>query len=488
MWNAHETMNDRARVRLRGRLLVGAVLVTVAFGVAYSRLRSESGFIVGLVPLSDREALVLARANYDTGPARGWITRTRSDGRRRWTTELPGPPDAVGSRHGVAVDSRNVVVTTGDGVDRSSIVAIDATNGRIRWRARQRGTSLAAPLLRSDEVVISYGSQAGTIVRGLSIEDGHRVWTHRPTADFGVALVNEDASRFAYRDAGWRVLAFDAAGSSARADSSHDRDAMRVPVFGDACLVGNTLVMLERGALVRVDVSGASPSIDRRTLSPPDTTIPVSTTCGRRGDDFVFFGNDVSNGLPGEAHLLVVGPGGEVRRRIDLGSGELFEIGGERDREHPRSHPLRGFVSAFVPIAIHRGESEFELVVIDLDHGTIAWTSPRHQELLHYQIVRGHRDVHYLSRSGHIVALDGRNGHVLAATVTSGRGIRGFYATGGALWETAEDWRPVSALPFVTLDSRSLVRLAGPDPELPRHHDDLSRTLSWLAVPNEYRR
>lgn len=168
-----------------------------------------------------------------------------------------------------------------------------------------------------------------------------------------------------------------------------------------------------------------------------------------------------------------------------LGVTELATLGGTADRRD--FEPFRGELTPFVPLLLSDGNERFELAVLDVVRGSVAWRSAPRGELFHYQVVRGAGDVHYLSRHGHIVSIDGATGRVLSASRMDVEGIRGSYATPSRLWAYRSAFGRHEALPWVVLDGRTLALLGGPDENAPKQRDDADATLAWLEVPDEFR-
>ncbi len=458
-------------------MVVGVSVVLVALALAYWAMRPDAGFIAGILPLSDDEALVLVRANYGEGPSRWWLLRVGADGRRVWTSDLSGPPAASGAGHGIATDG-SIVIASVEGHDDTRLVALEASSGRLLWERAFGGRATTQPILHAHEVVVSFEGHAGSQLLGLSLADGHVRWTHAPSEEVYDPIVDESATRLAYRDASWHVISLDA--------DTETRLAAPVDVHGDGCLIGQALYLLD-GELIRADLGADPPILERHALTPPSPVLRLARTCGRHGEDLVFFAVETSTDRRPRSHVVVVGRDGAVRSRIELGvDTEPLTIGGEPDHRAAAYYPLRGELSDFVPVLLSRDDA-FSLVVLDLVQGSIAWESAASHELLHYQVVRGRGGLLYLSHLGHVVAIDGTNGHVLAATRTSLEGIRGSYATEQRLWGYSMEWTSFPALPWVAADSRTLVRLAGANRELPAAENDLARTLEWLAVPAAFR-
>jgi|GEM_PF-5325027 hypothetical protein len=98
---AHPSASERSRPATGAWARKGAAGLALLAALAWWLTRPEEGFLVGLVPLSDDEAVLLVRHN-GTDASSGVAMRALADGTRRWRTELPAPSDSVGAGDGAA--------------------------------------------------------------------------------------------------------------------------------------------------------------------------------------------------------------------------------------------------------------------------------------------------------------------------------------------------------------------------------------------------
>lgn len=104
-----------------------------------------------------------------------------ANGNRVWRTETQGDDDRssnVGG--GIAVEGNTLYAGTG----RAEVLALDISNGKIRWRVPASNPVRAAPTIVDGRLfVVTLDSQ----LHALSADDGHQLWWHQaPTPETAV--------------------------------------------------------------------------------------------------------------------------------------------------------------------------------------------------------------------------------------------------------------------------------------------------------------
>jgi outer membrane protein assembly factor BamB len=124
----------------------------------YAQLLAGPVVVDGIVYVMDAKSLISA-----------WNS---ADGKRLWETDVtPTDDDSQAWGGGIAFDGGRIYATSGYG----QILALDAKDGSIKWRAPAGAPLRGAPTVADGRIfVITVDNQ----LQALSTEDGHRLWSY----------------------------------------------------------------------------------------------------------------------------------------------------------------------------------------------------------------------------------------------------------------------------------------------------------------------
>lgn len=463
-------------------LVGGLALVVAAVATVWWLRRPADGFLTGMAPIDGTRSVFTMRANYPRGPSRAWIgVVDAEDEGVVWSRELPGETCSVCPRHGLTVSDTQVTVKVLDTQDTSRVLAFDLASGEELWRS-------AAIDLQPSEVPDTLFFVPGDRPH----DDGRQVF-HADHDRAAARLVARDASTGVTQwsrdipEVGVRELTFAPETALVRADTwsflrrEDGSVARELDVNGDACIdPQGRLVAWDDDTLVRIDLADPATPPEERPLS----SVGHVLGCGTHADRLVF--TVVSSQSPdGHARLEMLAVSGEapaIDWRVDLGRWELFDIANTHDNRGREAATHRGPLPDYVPLLLGaHGVDEFQLVVIDVARGALAWASQPHAELLHFQLYRGSGSQQFLSNRSRIIAIDGGSGEVTAAVDLGHETSRSFHAVDGRLWSYSMDWQRMNELPWVVLDGRTLEVLGrGNDTVSPV--DTTQATIAWLGA------
>lgn len=283
-----------------------------------------------------------------------------ADGRRRWSADTtPEDESSVALGGGAAVADGTVYVASG----AAELLALDPTNGSIRWRVRLASPPRGAPTVAGGRIFVATTENH---LIALSAEDGRRLWTHRAGALATIPLglpapaVEGEAvvggfgtgELVALRAADGRVLWSESLGGTANASLADIVGITGLPVIDRgrvfAVGLGNTTIAVDlrsgrrlwersfgggSGVATAGDwVFAVTRAGDALALGREDgrirwvTELDPSPEGGRRGEPARFGQPVVAGGrvlVPSSrGELLLLDPaGGEIAGRVRLGSG-----------------------------------------------------------------------------------------------------------------------------------------------------------------------
>ena len=462
---------------LKLALGVGA-LVFAGVLAATLAMRSQPGFMTGLHPIDGGRAVFTMRHNPDSGESRAWIGVVGPEG-LVWSRELPALTYSIYARHGLTVDDGLVTVKVSDTQTYAQVLAFDVSTGEPRWSSDRLAFApseydtmlhivMGAAPFAGDGLVLhpEHDRQEASLVM-RSAEDGTVTWRH-PLAKDGLYGMARTEDHVAYRtDVGWVVLR--------RSDGS---EVVRLEAYGAACLQDDRLSVWSDDTLRIVDLSQPEPEASEHPLE----MLGFSQSCGTHDGKLVFtVGGDAGEG---QRRFEVVGVDpakAEVAWRIDLGPWEPSTIARDRDNAGPDADPLRGSISDFVPVLLDQhGIDDVKLAVLDLRSHAIAWESSPRPELLHYQVLRGSGDQHFIDGFDNLGAIDGATGKLNAAVQLHHENVRGFYAVDGRIWVYSMTYATESTLPWLVLDGASLTPTASSTEDY-APTDNTSGFRDWLG-------
>lgn len=202
---------------------------------------------------------------------------------------------------------------------------------------------------------------------------------------------------------GSRLLVFHA-GTISSIDAANGRTVASLAVRGRPCVTGDAVYAVIDGVLTATNLDLANP----RPIAIEGATSVWS--CGRRGDDVVLVMDRAVVAL--DAATLA------ERWLVSLGRYTAANAAGDDYRRRvPWSAPVSGQLTRFVPIQVRDGDdaSAQAIAMLDVDEGTLAWTSQTSGELVG-DVVRVGDHHYFIKQSPVLVAeLDGASGTLTAA-------------------------------------------------------------------------
>lgn len=481
-----DAVTDARPTKPRFGLLIGGLLAITAVSLGgYLLLRLPDGFLLGLHPVGAERSVFLMRYNGDD-ETRAWVGLVDDDEGLVWHQELPALTYSIYGRHGLTVSGDQVTVKVSDQETHDQVLAFGLADGEPRWtsdklpyRPGEDGTINMAqgmlgerPYVDDTLLLYAHGDRDKHHLVARNPKTGATLWTHT-FGDVIVRGLHITAAHVLYRSsATWTIL---------------DRatgDARTFRLYSDICVEGGTAWGLERGVLKRIAL--ATGDVEQ-VPSPKIVEAGIASTCGFYGGHLVFSTTqgDISEG---EQLIAMNRETGQAAWQLSLKPWRFKSIGQGRDIEGAASHPLRGVLPRFVTLlqSRHKGDGH-RVAVIDLQDRRVVWATKPLEELLHHSVLRGPGGVHYVTRSGHVMAVDGTTGKVLAAKLSQHlENVRGFHAMPGALWVYSTKWSSMGQLPWAQLDSRTLAVKASGSSEVLAFEDALDKTRDHFAIPEAW--
>jgi hypothetical protein len=401
-------------------------------------------------------------ANYSNEPSRFWTGVVHTDQGPVWNQELPASTYGIYERHGLTVSADQMTVHVTDKKSFTQRLAFGIAEGKPLWHTDRvvldpHKGNLSAPAVYGGRPLV-FGD---TVLHWESDRVKKRLVARRPTDgttlwefDLGKALIGtiRVTNRWViYRtEMKWQFI-----------DRTTGRFARAIDIYSDACVSEAQFVAWGRAGLVSIDLT--TPSLPIKTISHPSLPARQAHTCGRYGEQYVFFTEEYGRDAKERHHELIALSESleQVEWQIPLGPWGLNRISRPRGSQGRQAHPLRGALSDFVPfIGSEFDNDKHKLLVLDLKKQKVAWESLPMTDLLHYHTFRGTQGQHFIVYATHIVALDGQTGKVTGAIGGNYYEVRGFYPVDGRLWAFTQKWQRMNALPWMVLDGRTLKAVA----------------------------
>lgn len=433
----------------RRTLSLGLALVVVAAAAALLyALRPATRFSYGVSAVDGDEAVLLTRRNEDRATY-FWIELIRSDGSTLWSTEVSPlqPGDALGFT-GIAASADRILVL-GERDHRAVVLGLSRATGEKLW-----DTTLPPPLTSSSRIGTAlipdgprayaiYDSTSGETSRdelsALSVADGKILWSlsGEAAARLGrvlhVSLLGPDRLFVRGNESPDGLVLDGATGAQLRS----------VEVPAGTCPFPGGLVGFTSRSAIFVPAAEGAPL--RRLDLDPVWRRSWSGPCGVRGGELIV-------GLEHPEHrelaLERFDPDGTSRWQLSLGERWSFEPLTGDGGSLPRFLPLDVYGSR-----VEGGPIARELVIVDLDAGTVSARIPHEEQL----VVLAARERAYLwaRRSRTLVALDPGTGRLESATAIGSAYVsdlqdEDFHA--GQLWLAGSTWAAPPELPWAVFD------------------------------------
>lgn len=432
--------------RARSVALV-ALVAAIGTALAWTLVPAER-FVFGAAAAGPDAALLLTRRNEEYSTA-FWVEHVDVEGRVRWSAEVSPlePHEALGFT-GVAVAEDRVIVLARQG-EREVAVALERASGRRLWEAplpavRQAGGRIGPTVLVDGPrvyLVRETSAATGLVERidAVALADGAALWTFEADRNGDVHLL-----------APGRLLVSGFGEDGSVIDGASGAVSQTVALTRVACPLADGVLALHLGRAVVVP--GAADAPVWRAGPDPDWRVDGGP-CGLRGEDPVLGAHDAEFTAAGL--VRVDRRTGSPRWQLALGARQLEPMV-TLDGRLPRWLP----VSAYGDDA---GASVRELMIVDLDAGTIA----RRSSTADYAevIVTAERAFVWLRFRQILIGLDPETGALAGATSFAGISseIRRDDFASGALWLHGMGWARPAGLPWAAVDlsTGGLIRANG---------------------------
>jgi outer membrane protein assembly factor BamB len=457
--------------------LVGIAIAIVAWRMVKGRGKPKA-FIDGMQAIDDKLAAVTWRANYESGPSRGWIGVIDREGALRWEHELPDVATSVGGNGAIAVGDGVVSVRYSHGEKDHAVAAFALDDGKplADYVLAAQGGGSTLPLYFSRRPTASRVLDTTTGALYSSDPRSGKVEWSRPIERtlFAPTLVGD---RLLLKESG-KTHVFDLRTGAETVESTP----------GIGCKIGDDFITFTSDAdgTALVAWRGGDPKAQRVLAKPFPSSAANSyvnlTQCGRYRDRLVLTVQVGS--LPGRTSVIVADAAGTMQRTIDLLDDMHWNGPASMPWTYPESAALAGELTRFVPYVLSTYQPEHKrLVMLDLEEGKIAWQAPDDDSIIHFDLFRvGTRWVLVEGVTAGILAVfDGATGHLVAAT--NAHHYNGMtkllppHAAGDVLWLSAGVWNPLDKPPIAVLDVATLKPSFVRDVELHDVTEDVRKTL-----------
>ncbi len=459
---------------------IGAALV-VALGLVgffvFRAKQHERGFIVGFRAVEAGGAVIVWRANHDEGPSTGWVSRVDATGHEIWTRSLPNIAMSGGTGPIAVVDGAAIIRYGTRDPERefhiiaNAAIAFDLEKGDQLWDhviaeyvphtaydgrpSELSGLPLYVSQVPLGRLVVAYSDTGEHVItKAVVARTGAIVW-EQPSSEMYAGPIAIGTSGFATHFVANANLTDAATGKVVTLD-----------VDGPGCVIGDEYIAVTNTvgkprALVAFHADGSRSRVIAEPFEAFTMPYPHVDSCGRYKDRFVFFMDTLS---PRRRSVVITDAHGVLLHEIPLGDG--VNLMHDVHMTDPAHAYLSGDLPRFVPFPDGTLKNEANLVMLDLESGTVAWRAPADDRLLYGSLFRS--GSHWIwfdgSLSSTISVFDGATGKLAAATrAYSYKGIfelgsRGstFVASGDTLWVYSGDWTTPDAAPIVALELPTL--------------------------------
>jgi outer membrane protein assembly factor BamB len=453
--------------------MIGIALVAVV-GLAAVAWRlwpssgPQTGFITALHAIDARRAVVLIRANPDTGPSRGWVALIDRDDGIVWREPLAGPP-VVAPYDGVSLTGDSVTVRSRVSATENAVEAWSLDGGRRLWSVRiphadMRPTGFSTIGDGDTVVEVSWIEGSGPVLRAIDRSDGTLRWK-RAIADAGAAP--RIVGTTLVLELLFKARLFDlATGETAALDTR-----------GAGCVDGSTYYTItpnESGSeLTRLDLSRWAALPEKSEVELPDWNASsgffVVQACGWLDGALVFTLSHPREGGGDELSLVAVSPEtGQQRWHWDLGD---VQLGGSLpqtkiEQLYRQAFPLSGELGRFVPVMLRRPAKDggqTYIAILDLAERRVDREGSPRDALIQYALLCRARRCYLagetLKDGGVVTAFDRTTGALTGAVRIPTLGIDDaapFHLADEAFWLFTSDYVALDRLPWTVLDAAGL--------------------------------
>ena len=412
-------MAKRTKVVVAGAVIAVAIAVIVGWRV-HRKNMVPIGFVVAMQALDDGAVLAWRAGDENPDGRHGYVSRVDVHGHTLWWARVPDDPltgDSLAVGDGIVAVRYSHHTAQAVFGDDQSLVAFALADGRPLWD-RKLATVKPFEGLHAEASLNLYSTAAfvgdrllewvdrdkdGSVIDVIAPQTGsvvaERPWSNDAamTVVVGQRLVQHESLRAVSLDV-----------PSAKADVFDTR--------GNGCAIDGDYVTIEgqQQQATLVAYAGGDRTKRRLIKDPFDPRPPGSSyewwmlrSCGRYRDRLVFSLD--ANTEQGRTDRLVViaSRTGDILHVITLPHDSGWD-GEAMARKYYDHASLAGELTRFVPYIViaHDGDNELrQLVMLDLEQGTIAWSSQPDDKLLDAHLFRG-TDRWYLV-SGHRGCRDG---------------------------------------------------------------------------------
>ncbi len=460
-------------MRRKRAAIVGAVALIAL--VACRDRRQPDVFISALQPVGTSSAVVI----YTDGKHEK-VARIESTGRMTWSIPLAGSAVTIAPYNGITVSDDIVMVRyahmRGHEPTDHALAAFSLEKGALVW------DTVLTPYVPETSTSAQPDTPAYVVALPLAGEmvaqwanDGTSTWLFMVDMRTGRIVSKQPAEDGFYSPnvIGTRVIV--TAAQTVVYDAHGTVSPQAVSTWFGGCAVADEYVTVTYETMESdrslVAFRNGDPSA-RRVIAAPfhpighPTRIPALLSCGRYRDRLVLL---VEVSLDGRAdkrtQVWIFDAQGALLHAIDLGAVRIVDMY-SIDEIYPHAAPFSGDLTRFAPhVQVQdelRGDGKMRLVMLDLEAGRIAWSSPANDELLHSAVFRaGERwyAVDAVSRS-ELSAFDGRTGELVAAVrLRSPDGIGDvwpYHVRDGRVWLHTAARGPSASPSIAVLDAVNL--------------------------------